>query len=124
MKPFTDKELQDADQFIDSARRLGKMFQGVVLLGEHIASITSIKRAANEANASLEEFRSQLEAARAERDTLRLECDKLKGDLEEAYKGKQAELASLDTQISAKHAELEEVIKKRAAFLESLGVRA
>jgi chromosome segregation ATPase len=122
-KPFDVDEIAKKQQIIDGSKRFLRMLGDVVELGKALEPIVSLERAANEAQARLDEIRGSEETLKAELDLKKEEIRKAHEDLSGILSTKQSEVTRLDTEITEKRAELEKLIQSRSEWLASVGIR-
>jgi len=133
-KPYTEEEISNEQQIIDDAKRFAKMFGSFFKLGELLAPAVSIKRACNEANARLTEMRDEEEKLKATMDLKNVEFQKIQAEIAEwindreskiakATQDKQKQLDDIERSLTQRKAELEEMIKKRKDFMDSIGIK-
>ena len=122
-KPFDVDEIAKKQQIIDGSKRFFRMIGDVVELGKALEPIVSLERAANEAQARLDEIRGSEETLKAELDLKKEELRKAQETLADLVGVKQAEVARLDNEIVQKQMDLNRLIKSRTDWLASVGIK-
>jgi hypothetical protein len=123
MKPFDVDDIAADQQTIAECKRFGKMVGSLAKLEERLAQTVSLKIAANEAQARLDQIRGSEEMLKAELDLKKEEIRKAQEDLNGILSTRQSEIIRLDAEITEKRAELERLIKSRSEWLASVGIR-
>jgi len=133
-KPFSDDEIISEQQFVDDAKRFSKMFGSLIKVGDMLAPIVSVKRAANEANVRLQELREEEIKTKAALDLLKASLESARDEIARATNDKLEEIAKatsdkqkvlddINREIATRKEELDTMLKKREEFLKSIGAK-
>src|SRR6516162_6816211 len=101
-KQFDADEIARHQQIISECKRFSKMVGSLADLEKGLGEIVSLRIAANEAQARLDELRGYEETLKAELDLKREELRKAQEILADVSSGKQAEIIRLDEEIANK----------------------